>query len=177
MLFRAISKFVYATEDLYFRVRRKIYERCLLNINNYPDITLNTELGSMHILDYMDHIREDGWFGGELEISIFSILYNINIATYHENLNNNNELIGYNFINDYNHNNDNFENRHLMILTNINNSHFRLGYDSHVQIDDKFKINNNINQKKLEDKDSLDLYEADNELSKILKNIEKFKYF
>ena len=50
------------------------------NINNYPDITLNTELGHMHIIDYIDHIREDGWFGGELEISTASILYDINIS-------------------------------------------------------------------------------------------------
>ena len=26
------------------------------NINNYPDITLNTELGHMHIIDYIDII-------------------------------------------------------------------------------------------------------------------------
>lgn len=161
--------FVYGgTEDLYFRVRREIYEKFFLIINNYQDITLKTELVPLHILDYIDRIREGGLFGGELEISTASILYNINIAAYHENLNNNNEIIGFNFINYYNHNN---ENRHLMILSNITNNHFRPGYDSHVDLNHKFKINNNSNYKKLEDKDSLDYHEADNELSKILKNM------
>ena len=60
-----------------------------------------------------------------------------------------------------------------MILTNINNRHFRLCYDSHVQIDHNFKIkDNSIKEQTSIDKDSLDYIGTDNELSKILNYIE-----
>ena len=70
-----------------------------------------------------------------------------------------------------------------MILSNINNRHFRLCYDSHVQIDNNFllKENDNDENKSIVNnvKDSIDCIENDNELSNILKNIEdivnKFK--
>jgi hypothetical protein len=86
-------------------------------------------------------MQNDGFYGGELEISIATELYNINIATYREILNDKNEIIGYRYINYYNHN-DNNENRHLMILTNIDNIHFRLAYDSYKNIDMQFNIAN-----------------------------------
>jgi hypothetical protein len=86
-------------------------------------------------------MQNDGFFGGELEISVAAELYNINIATYREILNDKNEIICYRYINYYNHN-DNNENRHLMILTNIDNIHFRLAYDSYKSIDSQFNIAN-----------------------------------
>ena len=147
-----------------------------LNRNNYPDIILNTELGPMHIIDYINHIREDGRFGGKLEISIASNLYNINMETYLE-INNNNEIIGYNFINYYNNNNENNERQDLMILTNINNKHFRIGYDSYKEIDNNFIINNiKINQNIVEDnKSKNDSADKEIGLSANLKDLEIIK--
>ena len=71
-------------------------------------------------------------------------MYNINIATYNEILNNNNEIIGLTPIRYYNHNDNNI-NRHLMILSNINNIHFRIWYynNNNLEIDNNFKINPN----------------------------------
>ena len=43
----------------------------------------------MHITDYINHIQNNGFFGGELEISIAASIYNISIATYNEIINNN----------------------------------------------------------------------------------------
>ena len=50
----------------------------------------------------------------ELEISIRANIYNINIATFNEVTDNNLSQIGYTIINYYNNNDDN-QNRHLMI--------------------------------------------------------------
>ena len=63
------------------RVRREIYNECIIRQNNYPDITIETEEGPMHILNYINHMQKDGFYGGELEISVADELYNINIAT------------------------------------------------------------------------------------------------
>ena len=78
-----------------------------------------------------------------MEILIVAELYNINIATYREirDVNNN---IGFTNINLYNHDDNNVL-RHLMILTNIDNIHFKLGYDTNKHSD----LNYNIKQNKL----------------------------
>ena len=122
------------------RVRREIYEECRNRQSNYPDISLETEQGPMNILDYINHIQSNGFYGGELEISVAAELYNINIATYMENRDINNNIIGFTNINYYNHN-DNNEHRHLLILTNIDNIHFRLGYDTNKHLDLNYKVN------------------------------------
>ena len=49
---------------------------------NYPNITFQTERGPMSINEYVDNILPIGFYGGELEITIASSLYNINIATF-----------------------------------------------------------------------------------------------
>ena len=79
----------------------------------------------MRINDYINKIQCHSFYGGKLEITISSSLYDINIATYEE-IYENNQLIGLSFINYYN--NDNNENYNLMILSDIDNNHYRLGY-------------------------------------------------
>ena len=58
-LFRCISRFIYGSEDLYMRVRREIYEAAF----RYPDISIETEAGPLHIRDYAPKIIEDSFFG------------------------------------------------------------------------------------------------------------------
>ena len=69
---------------MHTRVRREIFEECLRRQNTFPSITLDLEQGPMNINDYINHIQNEGFYGGELEISIAASLYNINIATYNE---------------------------------------------------------------------------------------------
>ena len=112
-------------------------------MRSLPDITLDTEQGPMRINQYINNMQNLGFYGGDFEISIAVDLYGINIATYNENDNN-----GFNIIRYYN-NID--ENRHLLILSNINNLHFRLlYYNPNENLDLNFIIptqtteNNNI---------------------------------
>ena len=162
-----------ALEDLYIRVRREIYEAALLRINSYPDINIETETGPLHIRDYAPKIIEDGFFGGELEISIASNIYNINIATYNEIIDNNNP-IGYTNINYYN-NNDNNQNRHLMILINYNNIHFRMGYyNLTIIIDFNYNINNEENESNSEEIFEKNYFSNINALLELKKNFNDF---
>ena len=127
-------------------VRNEIYLEALNRINEYPDITLETENGPMPIRQYINNINKPGFFGGELEIAIATGIYHINIATYNE-IRNNDNFIGLTPISFYN-NNIHDNNNHLMILTNIDNIHFRIGhYNKQTQIDLNYiidNINNNI---------------------------------
>ena len=148
-LYRALSRFIFGTESLHNRIRNEIYQEALNRAANYPDITLNTERGPMRIRDYINLINTEGFYGGELDLSIACSIYNINIATFREIYDNNNNLQGLSFINYYN--NDGQENRHLLILTNIDNSHFRIGYAN----------NNIINHNELEYKLNLELINKD----------------
>ena len=118
----------------------------------------------MRIGDYINNNQNDAFFGSELEISIASSIYNLNIATFEEQHDNEN-LLGLSFIGYYNISNDN--NRHLMILSNINNNHFRLGY---VKAND---INDNDLNFKLKKKTELET--NSNNINNIImtKNIEK----
>ena len=153
-----ISRFIYGSEDLYMRVRREIYDAAQLRMNSYPDITIDTEKGPLHIRDYIPKIIEEGFYGGELEISIAANIYNINIATFNEVTDNNFSPIGYTNINYYNNNDDN-QNRHLMILINYNNIHFRMGYyniSSILDLNFNIPANNNNEVKILEEEEIVD---------------------
>ena len=55
-----ISRFIYGSEDLYMRVRREIYDAAQLRMNSYPDITIDTEKGPLHIRLYSKNYRR--WF-------------------------------------------------------------------------------------------------------------------
>mgnify|MGYP002627227859 CR=1 FL=1 len=162
-LFRSISRFILGSEYLYMRVRREIFNEANKRINDYPDITLDTEEGPIHIHDYIHRILEDGFFGGELEISIESDIYNLNIATYNEIIDSEN-IIGYSPINYYHHN-DNKENRHLLILIN-NNIHFRLAYYNNSILDYNYIIPKHTNE---------NLDNLDNEMN--LKEIDHVQIF
>ena len=123
----------------------------------------------MHILEYIliNHIQNNGFFGGELEIAVTVDLYNINIFTYREIYKNNNSLIGFSSINNYNHNDNNKE-RYLMILINRENIYFRLGYNSHKIKDFHYNImKNNINNLNENNKDEFEKKEINSDTSNI----------
>ena len=54
----------------------------MARLNNYPDITIDSERGLINIRDYILNMDRLGKFGGELEIGIAANIYDINIATY-----------------------------------------------------------------------------------------------
>ena len=56
-LFRSLSRFIFGTEDLYPWVRQEIYKETVRRRNNYPDITLDSEIGPLPINQYIDHIQ------------------------------------------------------------------------------------------------------------------------
>ena len=126
-LMRAISLFYYKNENLYNHVRKEIVDYLFQHKNDYIDIELETEDGLMNIDDYIDYIKRDGIWGGELEKYAAQELYNINIADYIEIKNSLTLQKFHKFI--YNLNQDNIYEKDLCILTLINQNHYNLIYD------------------------------------------------
>ena len=83
-LYRALSRFIFGKESCHSRIRNEIYQEALSRSINYPDITLNIERGPMWTREYINLISDNDFYRGELEISIASSIYNINIATFRE---------------------------------------------------------------------------------------------
>ena len=124
----------------------------------------------MEINEYIDNILTHGFFRGDLEISISSNIYNINIVTYNEVWNDGDHLIALTPIRYIN--NENNENLHLLILTNINNLNFRIGYYKNnsilyknFKIDVKYSKNDNSLVKNKQEESSEK--ETENPISKI----------
>ena len=60
---------------------------------------MDTEEGPLNIHQYINEMQNSRFFGGELEISLAHTLYNINVATYLQNYDNSNNIIGFTPIN------------------------------------------------------------------------------
>ena len=83
-LMRAFSQFLYGTEYMYNTIRGRIYNEAIIRKNTIPNVIIETELGQMRIHDYINNIKDDGFQGGDFELSIGYELFNINIAEYKE---------------------------------------------------------------------------------------------
>ena len=142
-----------------------------------PMVTTNNNEGQfLPIFIYAQNIYKDGEWGGDAEISMVSLIYNdIRVGIYRLIINTqSNEILGYECINTYGDINDNITS--ILILININNNHWVLGYynrDNGAQINNFIiptislnnglsKLINNKNKKAIN-------YKLDSELSLIKK--------
>ena len=144
-------------------IRLQIYNKALRRINVIPNVIIETERGNYRIHEYIETINEEGNYGGDFEISISYDLYNINISQYIIEKDINNNIINLKFakyIND-----DNNENKNLLILVNESNVHFVVAYyhSSNVDfnyipvynVDKENNVNHNSNIKIIRKRNSI----------------------
>ena len=115
-LFSSISQFIYGNQHMQNIVRKNIYEEALSRMNFIPNITMETENCNIKIYDYIKNIKNDGEYGGDLDISIAYDIYHINIAEYKETYDDDN-LINFSFIRYFNE--DNNENKDLFFYNHF----------------------------------------------------------
>jgi len=111
---------MFKDENIYDKVRKEVFNYLTLNKNQFLHQELETEIGLLNFQDYLNYIKNDGSWGGEIEKYAVEEIYNINLADYIQI--NNNSNIYHEFLYDCNH--DNNYRKHLCILTNINNNHY-----------------------------------------------------
>ena len=134
-------------------VRQSIYNEALKRKHSIANVIFEYERGKFKMHEYINTIKENGKYDWDLELSIAFHFYNINITEYTEVRDNDDNIINLNFSKYFNDDND--ENKNLMLKTNYNNSHFRIGYYNNTKIDYNFnannvnvQIDNNINENK-----------------------------
>ena len=119
--YRALSLQLYKTEDKYDSIRKNVYNYLNNNRNQYAHLSFqyNGELISAN--EYIDKIKNNNEWMGDLEISICSIIYNFYLLLFGISFNDNLSLI-----NKYG---DIKDNKILLTLCYVNQSHFKVLYE------------------------------------------------
>ena len=78
--YRTISQAYFGTQNYHEQIRRQIYEYAFENKENFTNFILSDE--GLTTEQYIEKIKLDKRFAGDLEISICSVLYQINIYVY-----------------------------------------------------------------------------------------------
>ena len=117
-----------------------VYDYAKEHQNDYPNVAINTEIGLISIRSYIEMMKINRMYGGDFEIQIAHLIYDINIAIYQE-IYYNKLLKDFRFISYINDHKS--ESRGLLILTNVDQNHWRLAYynPKSGKINTNFKIN------------------------------------
>ena len=118
---------------MHTNIRNQIYQEALRRINVIPNVIIETERGNFRIRDYIQTIKDEGNHGGDFEISITYHIFKINIAQYILEKDINNNIINLSFVKYINDNNN--ENKNLLILVNEANVHFMVAYYNNSILD------------------------------------------
>ena len=131
--YRAISMFLYATEEKYQLIRMAIYTYALSNKAIILDFQPTVELINGQLIDintYITYMNTNKFWAGDIEINIACYIFNIAIAIYKPvDEDDINENFYENYLNFNIENNDSF-NKPILILALINNNHFDVIYFS-----------------------------------------------
>ena len=139
--YRVMSYFLHNNENQHSIIRKEIYDKASENQKNNPQKIEILENNSLSKTQYINKMKEDGFYAGDLEISIASKIFNINIATYRPASSTTLSFINY-FSNDENYNRD------LLILIYINNNHYKIAY--YKNNDEKSQSKSNGEKKGIE---------------------------
>ena len=92
-LYRAFSYFLYGNENEHINIRKEVYEKAKIRKNELKnffleniddEILLNTRIDN-----YLEKIKENGFYGGTIELGILSNSYQLNISVYETDINDN----------------------------------------------------------------------------------------
>ena len=175
-LFYCLSYHFFQNFNHHKEIRNAIANRLNVLANEITTITLTNNQGKLiNIKDYVKNTHREGEWAGDAEISMIPLVYdNIRVACYQMvKSSDNNENLGYRFINNYGNFND--DNISILLLIHINNNHYLCGYYNAAKgiINDNFTIPNQII---LEKKNNLISKSNQNVDIKIINNNIKEKY-
>lgn len=137
--YRCVSLQLFGSEDDYNIIRQNVFHYLDKNRTNYSDYNFEYNGNILSNNEYIDTIKDDGEWMGELEITAISIIYNINILVF--KITDNDEIYLINKYGDFNN-----RNRILVALWFINNNHYIVVYEKQNINTEIF--NNNISENK-----------------------------
>jgi len=160
---RATSKFLFNSEKYYKEIRKILYDYILENKDKYVENNLIEDNNVIIEFDeYINKIKKDGNFCGELKISAINEIFNIAIYVFEKTNDNKGYRLLYKIINDtilmqhtliLNHcylDQTKIEDFDLFVINNNFDIEFlnNKGVNNHINNDDNNLENNEINEKK-----------------------------
>ena len=133
--YKCVSYFLYGTIDYHREIRNTISNVCKANLEEICDFQETVEIRKdKYILtrNYIDMISDEGNWATNIDISVTAYIYNINIAIYLKN--EDDEDLRYAHL--YSYEENNYKNP-LLLLLNENFNHFNILYDFEEYDDSK----------------------------------------
>ena len=94
---RCVALFIYNNEDEHLRVRNEIANYLSQHSSDFDNIKIPTEEGWKSVKEYINYIKLPGKYSGHLEMYATNILYNINLLSLYDELDNNHQTISFKF--------------------------------------------------------------------------------
>ena len=129
--YRCISLQLYGLEDNYHKIRESVYNYLNQNKNLYTDYTFEYNGNIISSDEYIDIIRNNQEWMGELEIITIAHIYDLNIMLFQKN-----EKDEIYLLNKYG--NFNIKENLLLTLCYVNNNHFNILYEKQKDINNNF---------------------------------------
>ena len=135
--YRAFALQLYGNEEFHNVIRENIYNYLSINRSNYSHLTFQVDNQELSNIEYIENIKNNGFYMGDLEISIIPFLYDAILFVFE--LHNDTDLILLNIYGSINN-----ENNILLTLCFINNNHFNIIYEKEKEFDipKKTKLHN-----------------------------------
>ena len=86
--YRSIANQIYSNEEYHYQVRRDVYEYINLNKNTFQHLNFEVNGVLLDANTYIEKIKEEGFWMGDLEISILPKLYNATLLLFELRTNN-----------------------------------------------------------------------------------------
>lgn len=170
---------MHGSEFMHKEIRHKIYEETKNRFFLLPNVIIETERGNIRIYDFIEIVKEEGNYAGELGLSIAYDIFNFNSAQYLIDKAMNNKIINIKFIKYINYNEN--ENKNLLLLINENQNHFKVDYYNDSELDLNYNPENfilleeNSNKNSFNIKDNLENSSKEKEEKEVAYN-NKYKF-
>ena len=128
---RCVALFIYNNDDEHLRVRNKIANYLSQHSSEFENIKIPTEECCKSVKEYINYIKLPWKYSGHLEMYATNIIYNINLLSLYDKLDNNHQTLCFKFC--YKFSFDNNTQKDLCILTNCYN-HYNLLYSKNYNI-------------------------------------------
>ena len=84
--YRALSLQIYNDENSYNIIRTHVYTFLNTNLDFYKDKYTTIHNEAIKAEEYIPHVKNDGFWMGDLELSIINIIYDINLLIFEKNI-------------------------------------------------------------------------------------------
>ena len=80
--YRALALQIYGDEECHYKIREDIYNYLKINASHFSELNFQIEGGFVTANEYIEKVKEEGFWMGDLEISIVNKIYEASLYVY-----------------------------------------------------------------------------------------------